>query len=153
MTMQEYVSMLLAHMGCQDVVVEIKEDETTIVVSIQVKEEDSGMMIGRRGETIEALQKIFTLTFRDKLGEKRVTIAMNDYLERRLEVVTRIAEEAVERVSQAQQPYTLPYLSSEERRFVHTLLKERGVETESDGVGRDRRLTVFPVGYLTHTEE
>lgn len=153
MTMQEYVSMLLAHMGCQDAEVEISEDEQTVTVAIKVKEEDSGMMIGRRGETIEALQKIFTLTFRDKLGEKRVTIAMNDYLDRRREVVTRIAEEAVERVSQSNQPYTLPYLSSEERRFVHTLLKDRGVETESDGVGRDRRLTVFPTGYLTHTEE
>ena len=153
MTMQEYVSMLLAHMGCQDAAVEIKEDDQFVIVSIQVKEEDSGMMIGRRGETIEALQKIFTLTFRDKLGEKRVTIAMNDYLERRLEVVTRIAEEAIERVSSTNQPYTLPYLSSEERRFVHTLLKECGVETKSDGVGRDRHLTVFPVGYLTHAEE
>lgn len=153
MKMQEYVTMLLAHMGCQDAVVEIKEDEQNIIVSIQVKEEDSGMMIGRRGETIEALQKIFTLTFREKLGEKRITIAMNDYLDRRREVITRIADEALERVSGSNQPYTLPYLSSEERRFVHTLLKDKGVETESDGVGRDRRLTVFPVGYLSHTEE
>jgi len=151
--MHEYVSMLLAHMGCQDAQVDIKEDDGRVVVSIQVKEEDSGMMIGRRGETIEALQKVFTLTFRDKLGEKRVTIAMNDYFDRRRETITRIAEEAVARVTSTNHPYTLPYLSSEERRFIHTLLKDRGVETVSDGMGRDRRLTVFPSGYLQQTEE
>lgn len=140
-------------MGSQDAQVEVLDQDGDVRVAISVPEEDSGMMIGRRGETIEALQKVFTLTFREELGEKRVTIAVNDYLERRHEVVERIAQEAVDRVLSHNEPVTLPYLSSEERRYVHTLVKDKGVETQSDGVGRDRRLTVFPQGYLASETE
>jgi spoIIIJ-associated protein len=148
MTMSDYVSTLLAHMGVQGSTVNIIDGDAEVKVEIQTIEEDSGMMIGRRGETIEAIQKIFTLTFREELGEKRVTIAVNDYLDRRHEVVERIAAEAVEHVKATNTPATLPYLSSEERRYVHTLMKDKGVETQSDGSGRDRRLTVYPAGYL-----
>jgi spoIIIJ-associated protein len=148
MTMSDYVSTLLAHMGVQGSTVNIVDGDTEVRVEIQTIEEDSGMMIGRRGETIEAIQKIFTLTFREELGEKRVTIAVNDYLDRRHEVIERIAAEAIEHVQATNTPATLPYLSSEERRYVHTLMKDKGVETQSDGSGRDRRLTVYPAGYL-----
>ncbi|MBI5151509.1 MAG: KH domain-containing protein [Candidatus Pacebacteria bacterium] len=153
MTMHEYVTMLLAHMGCQNVTVEIEEKDSETRVVFRVPEEDSGMLIGHRGETLEALQRILTLTYRDDLADKRLTVEVNDYLDRRQEVVQRIADEALERVRATNAPTTLPYLSSEERRIVHTLLKEAGVETKSDGIGRDRRLTVYPVGSLPQQEE
>ena len=149
MKIQDYATTVLAHMGVQGAQLEIIEENDGVRVVIQVSEEDSGMMIGRRGETIEALQKIFSLTFREELGEKRITVAVNDYLDRRQEVVERIANEALERVSADNEPVTLPYLSSDERRYVHTLMKDKGVETQSDGTGRDRRRTVFPQGYLS----
>ncbi|MEK7458543.1 MAG: R3H domain-containing nucleic acid-binding protein [Patescibacteria group bacterium] len=149
MKIQDYTTTLLAHMGVQGSQVEIVEEDEGVRVAIQVSEEDSGMMIGRRGETIEALQKIFSLTFREELGEKRITVAVNDYLDRRQEIVERIANEAIDRVSATNEPFTLPYLSSNERRYVHTLMKDKGVETQSDGTGRDRLLTVFPQGYLS----
>ena len=149
MKVQDYTSTLLAHMGIQGARVEIVEENEGVRVAIQVSEEDSGMMIGRRGETIEALQKIFSLTFREELSEKRITVAVNDYLDRRQEVVERITNEALDRVGATNEPVTLPYLSSDERRYVHTLMKDKGVETQSDGTGRDRRLTVFPQGYLS----
>ncbi len=149
MKVQDYATTLLAHIGVQGAQVEIVEEDEGVRVAIQVSEEDSGMMIGRRGETIEALQKIFSLTFREELGEKRITVAVNDYLDRRQEVVERIANEALDRVAATNEPATLPYLSSDERRYVHTLMQDKGVETQSDGMGRDRRLTVFPQGYLS----
>lgn len=140
--------MLLAHMGSQDVGVEIDDGTEQIKITLRTSEEDSGMMIGRRGETLEAIQRILSLTFRDELGEKRISVTVNDYLDRRLEVVQKIAEEALERVTQSGRPMTLPYLSSEERRNIHTMMKERGVDTRSDGSGHDRRLTMYPQGYL-----
>ena len=108
MKIQDYTTTLLAHMGVQGSQVEIVEEDEGVRVAIQVSEEDSGMMIGRRGETIEALQKIFSLNFREELGEKRITVAVNDYLDRRQEIVDRIANDAIYRVSATNDPFTQP---------------------------------------------
>jgi predicted RNA-binding protein Jag len=42
-----------------------------------------------------------------------------------------------------------PHLNGEERRIVHETLRDEDVDTKSDGVGRDRRLTIYPKGFLT----
>jgi spoIIIJ-associated protein len=145
--------MLLAHMGCHEVKIELDESGERTVVSLQVPEEDSGMLIGRRGETIEALQRILSLTYRDELKEKRVLVKVNDYSDRRQDIVQRITSEALEEVRAGGRPVTLPYLSGEERRQVHTLLKDAGVKTLSAGIGRDRRLTVYPPGMEPEEEQ
>ena len=148
MTIQDYLDQLLAHMGCGNAEMSIEEDEQNIRAMIRVPEEDSGMFIGRRGETLTSLQRIVVATFRNQLGEKRVFVDINEYKVRRSDAVQQMALEAADRVKESGKPETLPPLSPEERRLVHMALKEAGVVTQSEGEGQERRLTVFPEGYL-----
>ncbi|HCR93281.1 MAG TPA: hypothetical protein DIU47_05025, partial [Candidatus Pacebacteria bacterium] len=144
MTIQDYLEQALAHMGCENAEITIEEDEQTIKATIRVPEEDSGMFIGRRGETLTGLQRIVATTFRDQLGEKRISVDINEYKVRRGDAVQQMALEVAERVKESGKPETLPQLSPEERRLVHMALKDAGVVTQSEGEGIERRLTVFP---------
>ncbi|HAV15499.1 MAG TPA: hypothetical protein DCX25_04175 [Candidatus Pacebacteria bacterium] len=148
MTIQDYLEQALAHMGCENAEITIEEDEQTIKATIRVPEEDSGMFIGRRGETLTGLQRIVATTFRDQLGEKRISVDINEYKVRRGDAVQQMALEVAERVKESGKPETLPQLSPEERRLVHMALKDAGVVTQSEGEGIERRLTVFPEGNL-----
>ncbi len=149
MTEQEFLKNLLAHMGCVDATITIEETDTNINVTIAVPEEESGMFIGHRGETLQALKTIMALVFREKLGEKRISIDVNGYKERRAVNVRQMAMDAAEEVKQSGQPVSLPpYLNGEERKIVHETLRDVEVDTKSDGEGRDRRLTVYPKGFL-----
>ena len=148
MTIQDYLEQALAHMGCENAEITIEEDEQTIKATIRVPEEDSGMFIGRRGETLTGLQRIVATTFRDQLGEKRISVDINEYKVRRGDAVQQMALEVAEWVKESGKPETLPQLSPEERRLVHMALKDAGVVTQSEGEGIERRLTVFPEGNL-----
>jgi|SRR3989344_694855 len=148
MTIQDYLEQALAHMGCENAEITIEEDEQNIKATIRVPEEDSGMFIGRRGETLTGLQRIVATTFREQLGEKRISVDINEYKVRRGDAVQQMALEVAERVKESGKPETLPLLSAEERRLVHMALKDAGVVTQSEGEGMERRLTVFPEGYL-----
>lgn len=149
MTEQEFLENLLAHMGCTEYKVELTDDETTLSIAIAVPEEESGMFIGHRGETVSSLKSIMALVFREKLGEKRISLDVNGYKERRAVTVKQMAVDAAEEVKVTGQPVSLPpYLNGEERKIVHETLRDHEVETKSDGLGRDRRLTVYPKGSL-----
>lgn len=150
MTKQEFLDNLLAHMGCADSKIEITEDDTTIAVVITVPEEESGMFIGHRGETLQAIKGVMALVFREELGEKRITVDVNGYRGRREVSVKQMAMDAAEEVKASGEPVSLPpNLNGEERRIVHETLRDQDVDTKSDGVGRDRRLTIYPKGFLT----
>jgi spoIIIJ-associated protein len=149
MTEQEFLENLLAHMGCTDATVTLEETDEAVNVTIAVPEEESGMFIGHRGETLQALKTVMALVFREKLGEKRLSIDVNGYKERRAVNIRQMAMEAAEEVKATGQPVSLPpYLNGEERKIVHETLRDQEVETKSDGIGRERRLTVYPKGFL-----
>ncbi len=150
MTKQEFLENLLAHMGCAEYKIDITEDETTISVVITVPEEESGMFIGHRGETLHAIKTVMALVFREELGEKRLSVDVNGYKGRREVSVKEMAMNAAAEVKETGEPVSLPpHLNGEERRIVHETLRDEDVDTKSDGVGRDRRLTIYPKGFLT----
>jgi len=151
---KSYVSTLLEYMGIEQVSLEISDVDGVKEVLITVSEEESGMLIGRRGETIRALQRIVYLTFREDLQEKQLFIDVNGYRERRYSGIEQMAKDAVDEVHAVGSPITLPRLSADERRKVHMLLAESvDVETRSFGFGDNRRLTIFPKGYEGVLEE
>src|SRR6185369_3314606 len=104
MTEQEFLENLLAHMGCTDYKIETAEDDTTLTLTITVPEEESGMFIGHRGETLAALKSITALVYREKLGEKRLSIDVNGYKERRSVSVKQMAMDAAEEVKATGKP-------------------------------------------------
>jgi spoIIIJ-associated protein len=125
--------------------VELEEEDEQITVRIEG--DDLGLLIGRRGQTIDALQLLcYRAAFRGSRERKRVIVDAAGYRERREEILHRQADRAAERALQAGRPIELEPMSAQERRVVHTHLKDRpGVETYSEGEEPERSVVVAPL--------
>ena len=126
--------------------VEIREDDDQIEATV-VGADDYGLLIGKRGQTIDALQLLcFQAAFRGSRDRKRVIIDAAGYRDRRREVLAARADRAAERALSKGQIVEMDPMSAQERRVVHEHLKERsGVETYSEGDEPDRRVVVAPL--------
>ena len=125
--------------------VEIEEDEELITATVE--DDDLGLLIGRHGQTIDALQLLcYRGAFQGKEERKRVVVDAAGYRDRRQELLGRQADTAAERALRSGNPVELEPMSAQERRVVHDHLKERaGVETYSEGDEPDRRVLVAPL--------
>ncbi|HJX59343.1 hypothetical protein A2V61_03975 [Candidatus Woesebacteria bacterium RBG_19FT_COMBO_47_8] len=125
---------------------EDKENEAT-VVNIET-EEERGLLIGRHGETLNAIQILLGMMVRSSLGEwKRVVVNVGDWRERQEEQLIKLAKEVADRAKQTGEPQPLYNLSASQRRLIHIELeKDSEVTTESTGEGQDRYLVVTPKG-------
>lgn len=106
----------------------------------------SGILIGRRGQTLDALEYIVNriVARSDQHGE-RIVIDSEDYRIRRREALRDLARRTAERVRERGKAVTLDPMSPRDRRIVHlTLQEEPSVTTRSSGEGFFRRLTVLP---------
>jgi len=124
--------------------IEIKEKEDIIEVNLST--EESGIVIGHHGDTLEALQLISALILQKKTGEfKRVSVEVGDYKKNRSEWLTNLASETKERVLAENREVHLYDLKSWERRVIHLILQDdKEVISESMGEGKDRILVVKP---------
>jgi len=126
--------------------VEVREDEDRIEAVVQ-GEDDYGLLIGKRGQTIDALQLLcFQAAFRGMRDRKRVILDASGYRERRREVLTARADRAAEQALEGSVTVEMDPMSAQERRVVHEHLKERsGVETYSEGDEPHRCVVVAPL--------
>ena len=113
---------------------------------IDLAGEDSGLLIGRRGQTLEALQLLVSLIVRNKFGEGvRVVLDVERYRQRRENSLRDMATKVAARVAQTSRSVTLEPMTPADRRIVHTTLTDHpGVTTESAGVGDNRKVTIMP---------
>jgi spoIIIJ-associated protein len=125
--------------------VEVVETEDEIAAT--VNGEDLGLLIGKHGSTIDALQHLAArIAFRGEGHRKSVTIDAAGYRERREAALQRAADQAVDDALSYGRPVELEPMSAAERRIVHTYLRDRSeVATHSEGDEPDRRLVVSPV--------
>lgn len=123
---------------------EIKETEEAIEINLNT--EDSGIVIGYHGDTLESLQLILSLCIARKLGEfKRVSVEVGEYKKKREEWLRNLAAETKDRVLSENKEIYLSDLKSWERRVVHIILQnDQEVISESIGEGKDRVLVVKP---------
>ena len=126
--------------------VEIREDDERIEAEV-LGDEDFGLLIGKRGQTIDALQLLcFQAAFRGLRDRKRVVLDAAGYRERRREVLTARADRAAEQALDRKVSVEMDPMSAQERRVVHEHLKERsGVETFSEGDEPRRCVVVAPL--------
>jgi len=114
-------------------------------VQVEISGEDSGLLIGNRGETLKAIQFISSLLIRNK-SEGRVFIDVEGYRDRRNASIKALASKVAQRVISTGKAITLEPMTPNERRVVHMTLSENtSVETESTGGGNDRRVTISPL--------
>ena len=124
--------------------VEIKSEMTEDGVRINIEGEDINAIIGRRGETLDALQYL-TGIVSAKSGEKhmRVYIDTGSYRARREETLERLAKKYAERVRKTGRSLTLEPMSPNERRIVHMVIQDiDGLESFSKGEGSARRVVI-----------
>lgn len=126
--------------------VEIREDEERIEAEV-VGDEDLGLLIGKRGQTIDALQLLcFQAAFRGLRDRKRVVLDAAGYRERRKEVLTARADRAADQALDRNVSVEMDPMSAQERRVVHEHLKKRsGIETFSEGDEPRRCVVVAPL--------
>jgi spoIIIJ-associated protein len=126
--------------------VEVVEDDERISVTVQGGE-DYGLLIGKRGQTIDALQLLcYQAAFRGLRERKRVIVDAAGYRERRRETLEGRADRAAEQALTSNHVVEMDPMSAQERRVVHERLKERaGVETYSEGDEPRRCVVVAPL--------
>jgi spoIIIJ-associated protein len=127
--------------------VDIRVEESEGVLTGSIEGEDVGLFIGRRGQTIDAVQHLAQrIVFPGGSPEARVLIDADGYRERRAEALRSIALGAAEKALVAGKPVELDPMPASERRIVHEYLRERGgVETHSEGEEPERYLVVEPL--------
>ena len=113
---------------------------------IDLTGDDSGLLIGRRGQTLQSLQFVVNMIVRKEFGEgTRVVLDVERYRQRREASLRDMANKVAERVSQTGRSITLEPMSAADRRIIHISLAEsEGVSTESVGFGEDRKVTIIP---------
>ena len=126
--------------------VEVVEDDDRIAVTV-LGEDDYGLLIGKLGQTIDALQLLcYQAAFRGLRERKRVVVDAAGYRERRRETLEGRADRAAEQALSSNNVVEMDPMSAQERRVVHERLKERaGVETYSEGDEPHRCVVVAPL--------
>jgi spoIIIJ-associated protein len=124
---------------------EIRDDEE--IVTVNIESEDAGLLIGQKGETLDAIQHLVNLSVhRVHQHPKRVVLDCEGYRERRVKAVQGMAHRTAKRVVKEDKAVALPPMSSSERRAVHSYLKDNPkVITSSSGNDENRHVTIAPL--------
>ena len=112
---------------------------------IDLAGEDSGLLIGRRGQTLQALQFLVNLIVRKQFEGVRVVLDVENYRQRREFQLRDMAIKVAARVTQTNRSITLEPMPPADRRIIHTSLTDNpDVSTESTGEGEGRKVTIMP---------
>ena len=107
-------------------------------------DDDMGLLIGKRGHTLDALQELVRSHVHQRTDERcRLVVDVEDYRKRRRSQLVRKAKDAARQVRRTGTPEALEPMSAFERKIVHDAVSEvGGVETESEGEEPNRRVVV-----------
>ena len=141
------VERILATVGADvDVSLRSAHDEFTGGPVIDINGPDSGLLIGRRGNTLQSLQFIVQSIVRQRFEEENVRVALDveQYRQRREDSLREMADRVANRVSQTGRSITLEPMPPSDRRVIHLYLDSReGIRTESVGFGESRKVQII----------
>jgi len=121
---------------------------TATNIAFDIKGDDLGILIGRRGETLACLQYIVRLIMAQQTKVwLPIFIDVDGYKERRYGALRSLALRMAEQVKVKRTPFTLEPMPAYERRIIHlTLADNPDVTTESIGIGEARKVVILPKG-------
>jgi spoIIIJ-associated protein len=124
----------------------VRARESGDTVTVEVRGQDLGALIGRRGGTLEAVELLLGAMVTKETGlRSRIIVDVEGYWERRSAYLTKLARLTADRVQRSGRQVLLAPMPARERRVIHTLLAEHpAVMTFSQGEGPDRRVVVAP---------
>ncbi len=140
-----YLNAILKNLGCENVEIKaaVRDNGATIIL----EGEGLGVVIGHRGETLDALQHLVSLAANNSGGYFKVTLNIGDYREKREQTLISLATRVAEQVKRNSRNRALEPMSAYERRIIHTTVQEiEGVSSASIGEGKNRRVVIFPEG-------
>jgi len=124
--------------------VELIENDDNIEINISGP--DLGLLIGKHGETLSALQSIASVVLRKANIDKKLVVDIENYRQRRAEKLKEMAVQVAERVVRTGRKEALKPMNSYDRRVVHLALKENDmVQTSSEGIEPDRKVVIAPI--------
>lgn len=137
-----FVEQTVAAVGAScDVAVDVRDD--TVLATLSGA--DVGLLIGRHGQTIDALQYLANAIAHRRGGERRVVVDAAGYRARRESALRALAHRSAERASSSGRPVALEPMTAVERKVVHEFLKEDPeVETASEGTEPNRYVLIVP---------
>jgi spoIIIJ-associated protein len=120
--------------------------EASEVITINVTGDDLGILIGRRGQTLAALQHMVRLIVAHQMkGRVPIVIDVEGYKQRRYGALQALALRMAEQVKERKKPFALEPMPAYERRIIHlALVNDPDVTTESTGVGEVRKVVIMP---------
>ena len=124
----------------------IKSEQNKEKLLFSISGGDSGVLIGKRGQTLEAIQYLLEKMINKKTTKKiRVMVDVEGYLEKRKANLKQMASRMAEKAKKMRKPVTIGQMNAHDRRIVHIHLKdENGIRTQSVGDGYYRKLMIFP---------
>jgi len=122
------------------------EEGAPPTVIVDVEGQDLGMLIGRRGEVLSALQFITNLIVGRRIDHRaRVIVVVEHYWQRREANLRSLARRMADRVRTSHRPLSLEPMPAHERRIIHlTLASDPDVTTQSTGEGDNRKVVIMP---------
>ena len=140
---EAYIKSILDGMGVENASIEASEDDESVYVQLDCGN-DFGYIIGRRGETLDAIQYLTRLVInKGKDNYKRVSINAGNYREKREETLRELAKKSAARVRKYGRNVCLDPMNPYERRIIHTTVQEiEGVDSHSIGSESDRRVVI-----------
>lgn len=137
----DFLYTILDNMGVE-AEINVKEDDENIVVD--VNGDDIGIIIGRRGETMDSLQYLTSLVVNKEYDDyKRVILNVENYRQKREETLIKLANRLADKVVKYKKPVTLEPMNPYERRIIHSTLQgHKYVETYSTGEEPKRKVVI-----------
>lgn len=132
-------------------------NETPEKIILNIEGDNSGLLIGKRGQNIDALQYILNKAI-NKLnnGHKMIMIDSGEYRKRREEFLLGLAERIREKVKKTMKPVSIGHMNAHDRRLIHLVLQEdESLITQSRGEGKFRKIVILPArtGNARHGRE
>jgi len=143
---------ILRHMDVQATVNVRPEDGHVL---FELTGDASGVLIGRRGQMLDALEYLLNrIAARDEGGSARIVVDSENYRTRRRAALEELARRMGEQAKKKRKPVTLNPMSPRDRRIVHLILQEdTSLVTKSSGKGYFRKLIIIPAGMSRHRRQ
>lgn len=140
-----YIRTILAALNCGEVAITVAEKENAALISLDG--EDLGVIIGRRGETLDAVQYLASLAANNGGGYYKVSLNIGNYREKREEALISLAKRVSAQVLKTGRNRSLEPMNPYERRIIHTAVQDiEGVVSNSFGEGEGRRVVIAVEG-------
>lgn len=141
---QEILSQLLQRMGENCTIQGVQELNQ---INLIIEGEDAGLLIGKQGQTLEALQYLVTKILSKQTRKKpRVVIDIESYRERHKQSLVELALKHGAKAKRIGKPVTLNPMNAHDRRIVHLALQQdKEIKTKSRGEGLYKKIIIYPV--------